>query len=291
LTKLFPNDQIPWSSWNEKSRSFRNYYKALQVFALSLIPPSYEVFINIGLIFFAYSIVSNRYEIPQKYNRVVHVTIVILECQLFTFSFFAFLVAVLNFKMTGTSLIFVALIGFFMATLMIYKIDTNEHEILSVSSDIKHFESSSEIELYLVVMLHELERLTQSEEYAHEKHVHAIVGRHMEECQNEGCPCKNYEPEYDKKFTTQLFSRRFTKQFSVGFSSGSSGYKSSNSIVDLKRLPYKINYKTKVEIFKKEFEDRVESFLEENPKSCGIKLLKSFFNHKYCDSSYKALFV
>jgi len=78
----------------------------------------------------------------------------------------------------------------------------------------------------------------------------------------------------------------------MGFSSGaSSGYKSSNSIVDLKRLPYKINYKTKVEIFKKEFEDRVESFLEENPKSCGIKLLKSFFNHKYCDSSYKALFV
>ncbi len=86
-------------------------------------------------------------------------------------------------------------------------------------------------------------------------------------------------------------SRRFTNQFSIGFSSGSSGYKSSNSIVDLKRLPYKINYKTKVEIFKKEFEDRVENFLEEHPKSCGIKLLKSFFNHKYCDSSYKALFV
>lgn len=56
-------------------------------------------------------------------------------------------------------------------------------------------------------------------------------------------------------------------------------------------MPYKINYKTKVEIFKKEFEDRVEKFLEENPKAVGIKLLKSFFNHKYCDSSYKALFV
>ena len=56
-------------------------------------------------------------------------------------------------------------------------------------------------------------------------------------------------------------------------------------------MPYKINYKTKVEIFKKEFEDRVEKFLEENPKAVGINLLKSFFNHKYCDSSYKALFV
>ncbi len=47
-----------------------------------------------------------------------------------------------------------------MAILMIYKIDTNEQEILSVSSDIKNFESLSEVELYLVVMLHELERLT-----------------------------------------------------------------------------------------------------------------------------------
>jgi hypothetical protein len=24
----------------------------------------------------------------------------------------------------------------------------------------------------------------------------------MEECMNEACPCKNYEPEYDKKFTS-----------------------------------------------------------------------------------------
>lgn len=85
---------------------------------------------------------------------------VILECQLFIFSFFAFLVAILNFKMTGVGLVYIAIIGFFMAILMIYKIDTNEQEILSVSSDIKNFESLSEVELYLVVMLHELERLT-----------------------------------------------------------------------------------------------------------------------------------
>lgn len=24
----------------------------------------------------------------------------------------------------------------------------------------------------------------------------------MEECVNDSCPCKNYEPEYDKKFTS-----------------------------------------------------------------------------------------
>lgn len=178
-----------------------------------------------------------------------------------------------------------------MAVLMIFKIDTNEKDILSTGSDIKNYDSIFNVELYLVVMLHELERLTFSEEYAQEKHVHAIVGRHMEMCQNENCPCKNYEPEYDKKFTSMFSNRKLTKQLSVGFSSGSSVYKSSNSMVDFKRLPLKINYKTKVEIFKKEFEDRVEMFLEEHPKACGIKLLKSFFNHKYCDSSYKALFV
>ena len=62
-------------------------------------------------------------------------------------------------------------------------------------------------------------------------------------------------------------------------------------MAELKRLPFKINYKTKVEIFKREFENRIEMFLEEHPKSYGIKLLQSFFHHKYCDSSYKALFV
>lgn len=62
--------------------------------------------------------------------------------------------------MTGVGLVYIAIIGFFMAILMIYKIDTNEQEILSVSSDIKNFESLPEVELYLVVMLHELERLT-----------------------------------------------------------------------------------------------------------------------------------
>jgi hypothetical protein len=70
-----------------------------------------------------------------------------------------------------------------------------------MGSDLKNYENIFDVELYLVVMLHELERLIQGEEYAHEKRIHAIVGRHMEECHNESCPCKNYEPEYDKKFT------------------------------------------------------------------------------------------
>jgi hypothetical protein len=69
--------------------------------------------------------------------------------------------------LTGIGLVYISIIGIFLAILMIYKIDMNEQEILSVSSDIKNFESIAEVELFLVVMLHELERLTQSEEYAH----------------------------------------------------------------------------------------------------------------------------
>ena len=109
----------------------------------------------------------------------------------------------------------------------------------------------------------------------------------MEECQNDSCPCKNYEPEYDKKFTTVGSKRALSKSLTFGGSIGNA----ASSLSDLKRLPYKVTYKTKVEVFKKEFEYRVEKFVEQYPKSYGIKLLKSFFHHKYCDSSFKALFV
>ena len=110
----------------------------------------------------------------------------------------------------------------------------------------------------------------------------------MEECINEHCPCKNYEPEYDKKFTS-VASKRITKLLSSAGSMG--GSRQGSTLTDMKRLPFKISYKTKVEIFKKEFEDRIDKFLEVYPKAYGVKLLKSFFNHKYCESSFKALFV
>ena len=116
----------------------------------------------------------------------------------------------------------------------------------------------------------------------------------MEECSTDSCPCKSYEPEYDKKFTSigssQNGSRKLTMQ-TVTMGGTISHMGSNASLNDLKRLPYKVTYKTKVEIFKQEFQNRVDDFLEAYPKSYGIKLLKSFFNHRYCDSSYKALFV
>ena len=102
-------------------------------------------------------------------------------------------------------------------------------------------------------MLQELQRLVLSEDYGQEKHIHAIISRHMEECTTDSCPCKSYEPEYDKKFTSigsnQNGSRKLTMQ-TVTMGGTISHMGSNASLNDLKRLPYKVTYKTKVEIFK-----------------------------------------
>jgi hypothetical protein len=42
----------------------------------------------------------------------------------------------------------------------------------------------------------------------------------MEECTVDTCLCKNYEPEFDKKFT-MLGSKRLTKTYSGGNNLGS----------------------------------------------------------------------
>jgi len=85
---------------------------------------------------------------------------IILESQLAAFSLFAILVNIIEFKLDGTGLIFVGVCGFFIAIFLTLYVDRKEHEILSIGSDLKNYESVFEMELYLVVMLHELERLT-----------------------------------------------------------------------------------------------------------------------------------
>lgn len=290
----FPNERIPWAAWNDRSRVFRNVWKMIQILSITFIPPTYQVFINFFVLYIASQLVYERYAVPQVYNRAVHIVTTFLESQLFVFTFVDFFVNIIGIKLTVNSLFFVTLGGLLLTIGLVLHIDSKEAQILTLGSDPAHFDENATVELYLVVMLHELERLVASEEYSHEKHVHAIIGRHMENCVKVNCPCKSYEPEYDKKFNQVFLSRRMTKSYNsqIGSAVGTSNaLVGQGSIADLKRLPYKINYRTKVEIFKKEFEDRIETFLEEHPKSCGIKLLKSFFNHKFCDSSYKALFV
>jgi len=57
LMKLFPDDFVPWSGWGE-SRLYRNLFKTVQVIAITLISsPTYQIFINFGLLFIAYQII------------------------------------------------------------------------------------------------------------------------------------------------------------------------------------------------------------------------------------------
>jgi hypothetical protein len=82
----------------------------------------------------------------------------------------------------------------------------------------------------------------------------------MEKCQNDLCICRNYDPEYDKKFTTG--SKKLTKSFST-VGGGSMGNSHSTLQGDAKKLPFKLNFKTKYQVFTAEFSNSIDNFLEE----------------------------
>eukprot|EP00347_Sterkiella_histriomuscorum_P015972 403354991 len=288
ITKQFPDKNIPWASWNDRGRFIRNIYKLVQILSIEILTETYIDIINFICLVLATYLIYDRFMRPSLYNKIVHMTMVFLECQLFLFTLMACLQGFAKLNLGMIAILFLILTGTSIGFLLDYLIKKKEQEIIANDTDLKNFKNIFQIELYLVVMLHEMEKLVNNEEHGQEKHIHSVISRHMEECENEACLCRNYEPEYDKKFTT-VGSKRLTGSLSMGGNLTHMG--SDKSLQDLKRLPYKLSYKTKIDIFKKEFEIRIDDFLEAYPKSHGIKLLKSFFNHKYCDSSYKALFV
>jgi hypothetical protein len=147
---------------------------------------------------------------------------VVFEALLFTTSLITFLTDLFSTLVTITSLVYFALAGVILGLFEICIINMKEQQVISTGSDIKNYHNLFQVELYVVVMLHELEHLATNEDYGQEKHIHAVISRHMEECTNEACPCKNYEPEYDKKFTT-AGSKRLTKSFSAGGTLGNLG--------------------------------------------------------------------
>lgn len=77
---------------------------------------------------------------------------------------------------------YITIAGFLIGLLFLLAIELKEKDIIAINTDLKNFKNLFQIELYVVVMLHELERLTLSEDYSQEKHIHAIISRHMEEC-------------------------------------------------------------------------------------------------------------
>jgi hypothetical protein len=77
-----------------------------------------------------------------------------------TYTFANTLVALTGFNQNVYGLIFVGIGGLFLAIFIILLIDRKEAEILSMGSELNDFESLFEVELFLVVMLHELELLS-----------------------------------------------------------------------------------------------------------------------------------
>lgn len=44
-----------------------------------ILSPNYQVFINFGLLFISYQIIQQRILIPQIYNRIVHLVMIVFE--------------------------------------------------------------------------------------------------------------------------------------------------------------------------------------------------------------------
>lgn len=95
-----------------------------------------------------------------------------------------------------------------------------------------------------------------------------------------------------------MSSRKFTKRQSSSFTGMSFGGIGPriDSTVFRRKMPIKISYESKCQIFMAEIADCLERFLatpqcRQTGAGVGIKLQKSYFYHAYMDSSYKALFV
>ena len=148
------------------------------------------------------------------------------------------------------------------------------------------------MELYINMLICKIEKLmdkgSEGDQYASSPQIFTIISRHMENCQKEDCICKKYEPEYDKKFSSNAYSsRRLTKRIS---SNNERGLSTDHR----RKMPIKIAYKSKCQIFMAEVGDCMERFLQ-SPQirggGVGLKLQKSYFYHTFMDSSFKALFV
>ena len=128
------------------------------------------------------------------------------------------------------------------------------------------FEEEADMELYINILLGKLGRLQgedssrSADQYASSPQIFTIISRHMENCKNNECVCKKYEPEFDRKFSSfGLSSRRFDKRQSSSMTASIVGM-SDNSMLR-KNIPIKISYESKCQIFKAELADCMERFL------------------------------
>lgn len=137
------------------------------------------------------------------------------------------------------------------------------------NQDLDLFEEETDMELYINILLEQLSILEigenlngiSADQYASSPHIFTIISRHMENCSNEDCICKRYEPEFDRKFSTfAMTSRRFTKRQSSSMTNSFVGSGDASSI--RKKIPIKISFDSKCQIFKAELADCLERFLQ-----------------------------
>lgn len=141
ITKLFPDKEIPWASWNENSRLMRNMYKVVIIISSVLISDSYSDIMNFVSFAISFYMIYERYMKPSAYSRSMQIILVFYESQIFVFSMMSFFVGLSQHHMNYFTMVYIFLVGVLMGIFLIYAIDKKEQDIISVGSEMKNYRS------------------------------------------------------------------------------------------------------------------------------------------------------
>ena len=286
INAQFPDPDIPFACWDSKARVVLSVWKVVYIFHYDLLDVRYRMALRIGAFaILVYKLVI-QLELPRMYNKLLHWFDTLVSSVVMTLHVFIILEDMLDEQVYFELLPVIALVAVSLAGILITQESYKLRELIARDNRVHQlFKNEMDMHLYINLLLYELVKLKSLDKgvsHSSTPQIFTIISRHMEHCRNEDCICKKYEPEYDKKFSS-IGSRRLTMRQSTSFSSIDYMFK--------KKIPIKISYEAKCGIFMAEISDCIDRFLEDNKNSVGLKLQKSFFNHAYMNSSYKALFV
>jgi hypothetical protein len=274
--------------WDPRPRAYLLLWKLNYVFHYDIFGSTYRLaFRAVGFYLF-YNIVLEKLYQPSVYDRIVHG----IEYFFYALVFFLQCVIVLQdfglldpFSLAREFLPLITVLAF-LGFGIIFSIERN-HQTEALARDNRDpeaFESETEMELYVNILLKNLTKLVRggrlnlgAENYSSSPDIFTIISRHMEDCKNEECVCRKYEPEFDKKFSSRgMSTRKLTRrQSSMSYSFG--GPTRVDSSYFRKKAPVKISYESKCAIFMAELADCLDRF-SQSPKcrstgaGVGIKL-------------------
>ena len=81
------------------------------------------------------------------------------------------------------------------------------NKLVSKRGDPEEFRNTPAAELYLCAVVKKLDEVNNKEKALDLTHLNSFISLHMEECKRAECVCKNYEPDFHSKFTTDIPSR------------------------------------------------------------------------------------